>query len=233
MTKNQLSSTQCFLDPPHFGVFLDSLPLVTPDEALKILQSCPNKSSRMDYMPTSLILVCKPVFSHHICRLANLSFTQGYFTSSFKLASITPLQKKTNLYKSLPANYYPISNLNTIAKIMECFFSQGLNILFPHQPTLISFNPPIAAITLLKQEFFPPSTTLSTPLTIASLGFLFLLISAPRSNFDTTDHCILSNRLETSLGVSATVLSWLSSYLTERQESVSVGGHSSTFVVCL
>ena len=50
--------------------------------------------------------------------------------------------------------------------------------------------------------------------------------------FDTIDHRILIKRLETSFGVSATVFSWLSSYLTDRQQSVNVGGHSSPFLVC-
>ena len=51
---SRLSSTQCLLDPPQSGVLLDSLPLVTPVEVLIFLQSCPNKSSPMDYIPPFL-----------------------------------------------------------------------------------------------------------------------------------------------------------------------------------
>ena len=115
---SQLSSTQCFLDPPHCGIFLDSLLLVTPDEVLKILQSCSNKSSPMDYIPTSLLLACKPIFSHLICRLANLSFTQGCFPSSFKLASITPLLKKKILI-----------NLNLLTTAQYPIWTQSLKLL--------------------------------------------------------------------------------------------------------
>jgi len=52
------------------------------------------------------------------------------------------------------------------------------------------------------------------------------------ADFDTIDHHTLIQRLETSFGVSATALWWLSSYLIGRQHSVRVGVPSSPFLVC-
>src|SRR5260221_12207257 len=54
-----------------------------------------------------------------ICHLANLSFGQGRFPTSFKLAQITPLVKKPGLDEADPSNLRPISNLNTISKLLE------------------------------------------------------------------------------------------------------------------
>ena len=226
----RLSSTLCFPDPPHSGPLFDSLPLVTPDEVLRILQTCPKKSSPMDYIPTSLLLACKPVFSHLICRLANLSFSEGRFPSSFKFASITPLLKKPNLDKSLPANYRPISNLNTISKILERLFLARFQPFVSSSPNFNQFQ------SAYRRHHSTETAILSTLDNIfhsSDNGKSTLLVSLDLSAaFDTIDHRILINRLETCFGVSATVLSWLSSYLIGRQQSVRVGGHSSPFLVC-
>ena len=45
--------------------------------------------------------------------------------------------------------------------------------------------------------------------------------------FDTTDHFILLNRLQHMYGISGTALSWFSSYLTNRTQSVIVDDHIS------
>ena len=47
--------------------------------------------------------------------------------------------------------------------------------------------------------------------------------------FDTVDHDILLVRLETSFGICGTVLTWLRSFLTDRQQAVSFHGITSVF----
>src|SRR5208282_1284718 len=54
-----------------------------------------------------------------IARLANLSFQEGRFPKRFKKAQVTPLMKHEGDNISNPANYQPISNLNTISKVIE------------------------------------------------------------------------------------------------------------------
>ena len=51
--------------------------------------------------------------------LLNLSFEHSILPVKFKTAYVTPLLKKHVLDVSDPANYQPISNLNTISKILE------------------------------------------------------------------------------------------------------------------
>ena len=73
--------------------------------------------------PTSLLKSCADTFSILISYLENLSFTKATFPSKF-----SPLLKKPCLPKSDLANFRPISNLNTIGKILErlvisCFFT--------------------------------------------------------------------------------------------------------------
>ena len=48
-----------------------------------------------------------------------ISHSLSHFPSRFKKALVTPLLKKRDLDTENPANYRPISNLNTISKVIE------------------------------------------------------------------------------------------------------------------
>ena len=66
---------------------------------------------------------CSGVFESVIARLANL------FPIQFKTAQVIPIVKRTDLDTTNPASYRPISNLNTISKVLERLF---LARLIPH-----------------------------------------------------------------------------------------------------
>ena len=51
-------------------------------------------------------------------RLANLSFSEGCFPDMFKSGQIRPLLKKPGVSTSYKSNFRPITNLNTIGKIL-------------------------------------------------------------------------------------------------------------------
>ena len=82
-----------FSDRDRTGERLSNLPSVTQDEVQRILNSMPQKSSPMDFVPTSLLKSCADIFVPIICRLANLSFAEGHFPRIFKTAQVTPLIK--------------------------------------------------------------------------------------------------------------------------------------------
>ena len=113
-------------DQPYNGSSLDDLPAVTPEEVARILTEMPCKSSPMDFIPTSLLKSCSDFYAPIIARLANLSFAESQFPTNFKRAQITPLLKKEGLDNDSPANYRPISNLNTKSKIIENLFLNRL-----------------------------------------------------------------------------------------------------------
>ena len=87
------SPTPFDFDLPHSGEVLSDFSPVTPAEVSQLLRSMSNKSSPLDYIPTSLLKSCADTFSILISHLANLSLSQATFPSKFKLALITPLLK--------------------------------------------------------------------------------------------------------------------------------------------
>ena len=142
------------------------------------------------------------VFSPLITYLVNLSFKEGCFPDQFKQAQVTPLIKKTGLDETDPANYRPISNLNTLGKIIERIF---LTRLLPHIYSTGNFSP-------MQSAYRKRHSTETAMLKI--LDDLYRLIDRKKAAvliglnlsaaFDTIDHNILIERLNTTFGVSGT-----------------------------
>ena len=215
----------------HVGESFESIESVSVDEVRRLITSMPSKSSSVDFIPTSLLKLCPSVFSEIIARLVNLSFSEGIFPAKFKVAAVTPLLKKPSLDPDNPSSYRLISNLNNISKILERLFYLG-SIHMSHRLQIsTTFNLPTVLITLLKLLFFKLSMVFSTLLTVVNRLFLSHLILA--QHFDTIDHFTLLSRLSTSFGVNGTTLAWLTSYLTNRSQTVRIGDISSTPSICL
>ena len=217
-------------DLPYSGPGFSAISPVTAAEVLKLLHSAPPKSSRMDTVPTSLLLAVSETFSEIIAYLANLSFSEGRFPTKFKSASVTPLLKSDHLDKTAPASYRPISNLNFISKILERLFLQCFQ---PHILASPNFNK--------HQSAYRPGHSTETALLLlldnifhaADSGKSTLLVSLDLSAaFDTIEHSTLLQRLIYSFGVTGTALSWIKCYLTDRNQSVCIGQYSSPVVPC-
>ena len=149
--KFQGSPTPFDFDLPHSGEVLSDFNPVIPAEVSQLLRSISNKSSPLDYIPTSLLKSCGNTFSIIISHLANLSFTQATFPSKFKLALISPLLKKPGLPKSDFANFRPISNLNTIGEILERLaLSRFFSPTFQNLAVFLHYSLLIASFILLR-----------------------------------------------------------------------------------
>ena len=222
----KMSSPPTFDDPSFNGTPLDVLATLDPSTVLKIITQMKPKSSAVDYIPTSLIKSCSTVFSELICNLANLSFAEGIFPNSFKLADVTPRLKKIGLDTAVPANYRPISNLNNISKILERLF---LSVLQPHILSCPAFNQLQSAYRPRHSTETALLHTLDHIYSSADRSMPTALVSLDLSAaFDTIDHSILISRLHSSFGISGPALAWLSSYLFNRSQVVKIGNSSST-----
>ena len=116
-------------DKPFHGHALLNLLPVTEEEVLKLLSSLSGKSSPRDFIPTSLLKHCGAAFAAIIVRLTNLTFSEGTFPTGLKTAQVTPLLKKVGMDTGDPSNHRPISNLNTMSKVLERVF---ISRLMPH-----------------------------------------------------------------------------------------------------
>ena len=75
--------------------------------------------SLLKAVPGSLLKWCAKNFVQIIVRLVNMSFKKGHFPVRYKKAQVMPLLKTSGLDSSLPSNFRPISNLNTISETLE------------------------------------------------------------------------------------------------------------------
>jgi hypothetical protein len=217
-----------FPDSHYFGQPLASLQPVSSHEVYQLVTSMQTKTSSVDYIPTSLIKSCPTVFSEIICKLANLSFSEGVFPSMFKTAAVTPLLKKPGLDEDSPANYRPISNLNNISKLLERLFLARFQ---PHVVGSHNFNNLQSAYRPHHSTETALLLTLDSIYTAADKSQPTLLVSLDLSAaFDTIDHSVLLSRLNTSFGVCGATLAWLTSYLSGRSQVVRIGSSTSSTV---
>ena len=86
------------------------------------MPSCtaPVKTTPMNILPISILKYCGDLFGPIITRLVDLSFTEGKFLEMFKVGQVTSLLQKSGAVTSDMLNFRPITNLNTIVKILEC-----------------------------------------------------------------------------------------------------------------
>ena len=211
--------------PRHVGSTLSECEPVTAEEVIGILNSMPYKFSPVDYIPTTLLKQFPEIFGVLIARLASISFSEGRFPTMFKRAQITPLLKKPGADPTEPSNYRPISNLNTISKILERLFMSRI------LPALNGSD----NFCKLQSAYRRWHSTETALLKIFNDCFGFMdrqqgtvLITLDISAaFDTISHTILLDRLETCFGLSGFVLKWVESYLTDRSQFVKIGGSAS------
>ncbi len=160
-----------------------------------------------------------------VLEIVSTSLLTGLFPTTLKHATVTPLLKKTNLDPSVIHNYRPISNLPFLGKILEKEVYQQLhdhlsqNNLFDVYQSVFRVNhsTETALIRVVNDLKIDSDSHKVSVLVLLDLS----------AAFDTVDHGILLQRLERCVGIKGTALRWLSSYLTHRSYSVSVGDFKS------
>jgi len=132
-----------------------------------------------------------------------------------------PLLKKYDLNKNDPANYKPISNLNTMSEILEPLGSVHTS---RHHRVLILCTQPITDATQRKLHC-SRSPTISMMTDTQRLTILAALHQS--AAFDCINHPTMIRLFQHTFGVSCHALDWLTSYLQSRRSFDRLHGSSS------
>ena len=198
------------------------LPL-TVDECSKIIHKMKLTKTGVNSMPVSIFKSISDLIVPVLCKLINLSYDSGIFPDCLKVARITPVYKKGDM--SNPTNYRPIASLPYISKIYERSMANRL----------ISFFDKFSIISLSQFGFQKNKSTTDaiehlTNFIYSNLNnkksIINVLIDL-RKAFDTVNHNLLLQKLY-RYGIRGLVHHWFASYLTNRQQYVSVGSKVSS-----
>jgi hypothetical protein len=225
-TPNTLSHTSPHLNPTSPPPLLCNLSSASPDEVKHAILASSDSTCNLDEIPTKLLKSCIDSLLTPITTLVNLSLAEGSFPSHYKHALVKPLLKKYNLPTEDLSSYRPISNLNFISKLLERIIHSRL----------ISHLNSFTSIATFQSAYRPSHSTETALLRIQNDLLLAinehkvsaLILLDLSAAFDTIDHKILLERLSSFYGISGSALDLLSSYLSNRTQSVSINSCSTS-----
>ena len=178
-----------------------------------------NKASGPNSIPTNLLKEFSAFLIPPIKSLINKSLTEGVFPSIFKIAQICPIFKKADKTKCV--NYRPISLLSNLSKIFERVMYNRIEGYFERNKLIYdyqfgfrkNFSTEHALMSITEQ------IKANFRKQIFSCGVFVDLEKA----FDTVNHQILMSKLK-YYGLNGNAILWLTSYLMNRHQQVSIDG---------
>ena len=188
----------------------------------KLITSSPSKSCKLDCIPTWLMKTHIDAFISFITHVINCSFTSAVFPKYMGHALITPVLKKPSLDSNDFSNYRPVSNINSISKIIEKAASNQLkdylcknNLIDMYQSAYVSNRSTETALLKVKSDVLNA---------VDRQEVVFLVMLDLSAAFDTIDHALMLKHFETNMGISGCALQWLKSYLESRVYQVNIDG---------
>ena len=178
----------------------------------------------MDGVPAKILKMISSLIAPSLTFIFNLSSKTGIYIDEWKLARVIPIYKSEDKRKC--ENYRPISILPIVSKIFEGdVFSQIYSFLNRH-----------ALLSKFQSGFRPKHGTLAaliqmcdrwlTDMDDGKINEVFFLDICKA--FDSVNHEILLEKLETQFDIHDTELRWLQSYLKNRKQVCFVNDHTSS-----
>ena len=215
-----ISYDQILAYPHHWSCFESP----SPSFILHLIQRS-KSNSPIDPIPLLLLKNIAPTLILHFCDIIRTSLFTSVVPDSMKLAYITPILKKSSLDTSILSNYRPISQLSTISKVLERVVSSQLTSYLVSNSIADKFQS--AYLPLRGTETALTKIIDDIAISIDSNSPTYLILLDLSSAFDTVNHAILSNRLN-SIGIHGQVHNWLMSFVSNRSYSIRINNSSSS-----
>jgi exonuclease III len=185
-----------------------------PHEIVKIIKSLRNtRSVGIDNINVRTLKAIANEIAVPLAHVANLSFEQGHFPTKIKFAIIKPLFKKG--IRTDISNYRPVALLPVISKIFEkAMYTRILKYLNKNHILCAEQSGFRKGKSTTHAAFDLVSSVLHALEANDIVVGLFLDLSKA---FDFVDHSIILQKME-KYGIRGPALSWLHSYLSERQQ---------------
>ncbi|KAK6168440.1 hypothetical protein SNE40_020971 [Patella caerulea] len=200
------------------GSSLTSFSPTSNTELKDLISKSSSSSCNLDPIPTWLLKQCINELLPIITHIANTSILHGNVSQFTKIAHVKPLLKKPNLDPDNLKNFRPVSNLSYISKLIEKVISTRLKHHFVmnnlDEQFQSAYKKGHSTETALLRVYNDIVTNIDNKQPVV---LVLLDLSAA---FDTIDHDVLLNRLQTRFGVDELCLKWIRSYLTDRSQYV-------------
>ena len=202
----------------NLGHSFEAFQPVTESFLSRVMMSMKSKSCSMDPIPTQLLKSCSNDVLPFILKVINSSLISGTVPNCFKQAIVRPLLKITGLDPSELSNYRPVSNLPFIGKLLGKVVLSQLHEYLSRNELYTKFQSAYRQFHSTETALLKVHNDILTSIDQKKDVILVLLdLSAA---FDTIDHSILLNRLETRFGIKGLALKWFQSYLEGRSQCV-------------
>ena len=198
---------------------------VSEEEVIKIVKSIKSKSSGIDGINISTILLFLPRITTVLTNIINVSFELNQFPERWKKALITPIPKcEVPLQES---DFRPISLLPTFSKVLEKAANIQIvayllkhDLLDPYQSAYRKNHSTFTALLKITYDILD---------SIDDSNITLLIFLDFSKAFDTVNHKILLAKLKI-LGFQNDTCEWIHSYLSNRSQQVLCGNVSSDWI---
>ena len=206
------------------GLTPSSLDEVSEPEVLHVIKSInTSKSSGLENINSFVVKVAFELLKPEVTHMYNLSIRTTQFPDSWEKALVVPIPKKGNLTKV--QNYRPISLLPLPGKIMEKLVHRHMmnhidnhSLLADEQHGFRKAHSTVHAIAQLT-SYISKKNDIRLPTLAVFIDF--------RKAFDCVQHPLLINKLK-EMNFDDTVIDWVISYLSGRQQRVLANGNCSS-----
>lgn len=198
---------------------------ITYQEIEKVLREIdPNKATGPYSIPNKILNMLSTDISRILAKIFNLSITTGKFISQLKTAKVIPVYKNKGSNLEI-SNYRPIALLSNIDKIFEKLIHQRIvayldkhNLIYKRQFGFRKKHSTVHSLIALTEKIRS---------NLDKGNFTCGIFLDLQKAFDSVDHEILLEKLK-HYGVRGICSDWIRTYLTARNQFVSVNGVNSS-----